>query len=287
MCQVLGSRNLKSWTRRTGSPFQLESKTTLMNYLTNFWVFRKEEYKAGGPAHLEEALWTLSWDWRMRNSEMTGVKVVCSRQRDQRSICSRGVTCSDLHFQKISMAIMLNQVVQLPLPVIIHCSLTPPLSVFHILTLQERCLLGQLITIQHRALRGTHKPGESWASLWWSLCPKDHLFLGHWLQLSGHKTWPLDSDWLGLRVSGVSRTAVRTKQRCQGWRTIAFEDSLKSVTRQRTRTRTLHMHSSFIFWWEGRKGFQKNKVRGLTPSDFKTHHKAIITRSVWYSMENP
>ena len=115
----------------------------------------------------------------MRNNEMTGVKVVCSRQRDQRSVWSRGVTCSDLHFQKISMAIMLNQVVQLPLPVIIHCSLTPPLSVFHILTPQERYLLGQFITVQHRALRGTHKPGESWASLWWSLCPKDHLFLGH------------------------------------------------------------------------------------------------------------
>ena len=196
MCPVLGSRNFKSWTRRTGSPFQLESKTTLMNYLTNFWVFRKEEYKAGGPAHLEEALWTLSWDWRMRNSEMTGVKVVCSRQRDQRSICSRGVTCSDLHFQKISMAIMLNQVVQLPLPVIIHCSLNPPLSVFHILTPQERCLLGQLITIQHRALRGTHKPGESWASLWWSLCPKDHLFLGHWLQLSATRHDHLiQTDW--------------------------------------------------------------------------------------------
>ena len=41
-------------------------------------------------------------------------------------------------------------------------TLTPPLSVFHILTPQERYLLGQFITVQHRALRGTHKPGESW-----------------------------------------------------------------------------------------------------------------------------
>ena len=143
-------------------------------------------------------------------------------------------------------------------------------------------LIGSVYHSPTQSTQGTHKPGESWASLS-SLCPKDHLFLGHRLLLSGHKTWPLDSDWLGLRVSGVSRTAVRTKQRCRGWRTIAFGDSLKSLTRQRTRTRTLHMHSSFVFWWEGRKVIQ-NKVRGLTPSDFKTHHKAIVTRSVWYSI---
>ena len=89
----------------------------------------------------------------MRNSEVMGVRVVCSRQRDQWNVWSRGVTCSDLHFQNTSTEIKLNKVVQLPLTVIIHCSLTSPLSVFHILTPRERCLLGQFITVQHRAPR--------------------------------------------------------------------------------------------------------------------------------------
>lgn len=156
------------------------------------------------------------------------------------------MTCSDLHFQKISMAIMLNQVVRLPLPVIIHCSLTPPLSAFHILTPQERCLLGQFITGQHRALRGTHAQ-VSHGPPCDHCVPKTIFSLG--TDSSSRATRHdhlIQTDW-DSGFQGVSRTAVRTKQRCRGWRTIVFGDSLKSLTRQRTRTRTLHVHSSFVF----------------------------------------
>lgn len=59
-------QKFKSWTRKTGSLPHLESKTTLMNYLPKPWVFGKEEYKAGAPTHLEEALLTLGWARRMR-----------------------------------------------------------------------------------------------------------------------------------------------------------------------------------------------------------------------------
>lgn len=174
---------------------------------------------------------------------------------------------------------MLNQVVQLPLPVIIHCSLTPTSVCIspYILTPKRDAYWvsssqantehsGALMPRWVMGLPCDHCVPKTIFSLGTDLClatRHDHLIQTDWDSgfQGGLQDSLIQTDW-DSGLQGVSRPAVRTKQRCRGWRTIVFE-ILSSLWPGKELELELSTDSSFVFWMRGRKVFQKNTVRGL------------------------